>query len=254
MMITCNKCGKYSYGNKICYDCYQDEIKKYFVIIDEENNQCIRCKKNIKEILYCKHCYSHGFPLSPEEAYKKFVISSELPQEPKKYYKKTDEKKRKIFDSRNTLNKYSQRENKEKKIYVNSIKTKAGYFVKSKSEFMISNFLSENNIVFEYEKPFIYSKCKKPLKPDFYIPGPVEFQGRVLKDIYIEHFGGANSNNPSDQIKYNREMNYKLPIYRSKHITLICTYEEDVFDISTSLSQKLRYHKTNTINYEKRNI
>jgi hypothetical protein len=115
-----------------------------------------------------------------------------------------------------------------------------GHVVKSKSEVMIDNYLFENGIPHAYEKAFpIDDNPDHDLHPDFYLPN---FRNSS-DDVYIEHWGYDENN-----IQYTKTKKYKLPIYRQKGITLICTNEKDITDFKTNIKRKLDNYKKGTIN------
>ena len=122
-------------------------------------------------------------------------------------------------------------------------KTSKGFYVKSQYERSISDFLTENGIFHIYEKRFYIGEGKY-IFPDFYIKGPVLFNGRVLREVYIEHWGVENSGS------YDRKKDeVKIPAYRQAGITLINTYPDDMEDYRNSLTYKLTHYKENEINY-----
>lgn len=143
---------------------------------------------------------------------------------------------------------YQQKTNYHRNI---KIVSKNGTVTKSKSECLICDFFTDHHIKFEYEKPFYYSEYSKPLKPDFYIKGPAFFKGRIIQNVYIEHFGGIEFSDPIERKRYLDTVKFKIPKYKQAGITLICTYEEDIQNYTKSLSEKLRNYKKNEINYLK---
>lgn len=113
---------------------------------------------------------------------------------------------------------------------------KDGHIVKSKSERDIDNYLFEHKIAHAYEKALPING--EVFKPDFYLKD---------LDVYIEHWGYDDSNK-----EYQRRKEYKIPKYREKGITLICTYEDpDMQDVETSLQIKLESYKKGEINFLK---
>lgn len=225
---------------------------------------CLECGKLSNGKPFCYYCYNKYYKLTPEE---KLAIQQNLPYTNKIFINNTTEEIEKnncIYCGKisytkkfceDCYNKYfnlkSQTDKAKNENETITYKLKNNITVKSKSELLIGKYLIEHHINFEYEKPFEYSYNKKPLKPDFYIKGPKFFKGRILKDIYIEHIGGAKSNNPQEQEKYRSIINYKMPIYKENKITLICTYEEDLKNIEESLTKKLKYCNIGMINYFK---
>ncbi len=111
---------------------------------------------------------------------------------------------------------------------------KDGHIVKSKSERDIDNYLFEHKIAHAYEKALPING--EIFKPDFYLKD---------LDVYIEHWGYDESNK-----EYTARKEYKIPKYKEKGITLICTYEAtDMQDVETSLQVKLEGYKKGEINY-----
>ena len=111
---------------------------------------------------------------------------------------------------------------------------KDGHIVKSKSERDIDNYLFEHKIAHAYEKALPING--EIFKPDFYLKD---------LDVYIEHWGYDESNK-----EYTARKDYKIPKYKEKGITLICTYEaEDMQDVETSLQVKLESYKKGEINF-----
>lgn len=111
---------------------------------------------------------------------------------------------------------------------------KDGHIVKSKSERDIDNYLFEHKIAHAYEKALPING--EIFKPDFYLKD---------LDVYIEHWGYDETNK-----EYTARKEYKLPKYREKGITLICTYENtDMQDVETSLQIKLESYEKGKINF-----
>ena len=82
-MSECINCGKYAYGNKYCYTCYQNTINKIFIensINKSNTNKCLKCNKTINEIGYCLDCYKNKIVQDPtslaEEYYKTSLYDS----------------------------------------------------------------------------------------------------------------------------------------------------------------------------------
>ena len=129
---------------------------------------------------------------------------------------------------------------------------KSGIKVRSISEREISNFFTENNIPHEYEKELKYKFTNyyfgetfiKSLHPDFYIPGPINFKGRILKDIYIEFWGFDDKN-----IEYTNTKKFKIKNYKDMGITLINLNTQDIINIEHSLTYKLLNYHNNEINF-----
>lgn len=118
-------------------------------------------------------------------------------------------------------------------------KCKNGILVRSKSEMIISNFLTDKGITHYYEKELSFTifdeydnKRNIHLRPDFYIP-ELKINNKIIKNIYIEHWGIENNE------EYKWRKIYKIMIYKQAKYTLICTTEDDIYDIYSSLSKKL---------------
>ena len=111
-----------------------------------------------------------------------------------------------------------------------------GHIVKSSEEQQIDNYFYNHNIQHIYEKA-LPIKDQKQLHPDWFLPE---------KNIYIEHFGIIGSKN------YENIVNYKMPIYKELGITLICTYSEDIKNLSEILENKLTNYEEGKINFYKK--
>ncbi len=119
--------------------------------------------------------------------------------------------------------------------YENNIKCDDGHLVKSQQEALIDNYLYSHNIRHAYEKEIhIDNNPEHSLHPDFYLPD---------LDIYIEHFGIAGNQ------KYEEMKQYKIPLYKKSGITLICTTNKDINNLSANLERKLKFFKKGKINY-----
>jgi hypothetical protein len=120
-----------------------------------------------------------------------------------------------------------------------------GHVVKSKSERDIDNYLYEHGIQHAYEHEFRYGpSINEVLHPDFYLPN---YLG-MGKHVYIEHWG-YNENN----FQYTESMKFKMQIYKSRRVTLICTYEKtDAYNIAAVLDRKLmkEWIRENEINFD----
>lgn len=99
---NCRICKSYSWGNELCYKCYQEEMNKYIEIINKNNNKCIKCDKVIEGILYCSNCYKKHTPLTAKEALEKYknVYTEKRKAESKK------EERKSIFKISETAQKF----------------------------------------------------------------------------------------------------------------------------------------------------
>ena len=117
------------------------------------------------------------------------------------------------------------------------LRTLNGVVVKSFEELRIANYLSENSIAYQYEKPYKFPTATKQYgqyRPDFYLPD---------YDIYIEHFAlDQNGRPPPDWKEYDEGVAWKRSIHRkygSTHIeTYSWQYQQD--SLIRSLHEKLK--------------
>jgi len=103
-------------------------------------------------------------------------------------------------------------------------KTKTGHIVRNKAEKMISNFLFENNLVFQYNIAITWAD-KDDFKATFFIP---------KLDLYIEHFKFNNIKN------YQKLMKWKIRQYDKNRKKLVYTTSEDEGNIEETLKIKLK--------------
>ena len=233
MNTQCKYCKKESFGRPFCVECG----KKYFgfdeplTIVSSKKHQSAKTKN--KTI--------------PKEK----TIIKIINKETTKYIEKQndscfDNTKLKQYNLPTHNNKFFEAKYQESRIY----KCKNGNMVRSKSERTISDFLTEHKIEHAYEKELKIDNLPwHNLHPDFYIPGIVTHTGRIVKNIYIEHFGGPNNNDPEEQKRYYESVNYKLHIYENLKLTVVCTTEEDMINPNESLKKKLLTIKEHQINY-----
>ena len=103
-------------------------------------------------------------------------------------------------------------------------KTKTGHLVKSRAEMMISNFLFDNNLLFQYNTVAAWAD-KDDFRASFYIP---------KLDLYIDHY-------PYDYVKqYQKSMRTKIKEYeknKKKHIYITSQDEKNIED---SLKLKMK--------------
>lgn len=121
-------------------------------------------------------------------------------------------------------------------VYFANNRCEDGHIVKSSEEQQIDNYLYTHKYQHIYEKSLAIKGQPKPLHPDWYLPE---------QDIYIEHLGVVGSK------KYESIVNYKMPIYKSLGITLICTYPEDIKNLSEILENKITNCEKGKINFYK---
>jgi len=115
---------------------------------------------------------------------------------------------------------------KHSKVYDSDLKfkTKSGHIVKNKSDLMISNFLFDNNLIFQYNMAVSWAD-RDDFKPTFFIP---------KLDLYLEHF-------KYDYIKdYQKLMKANIKQYEKNRKKLIYTISEDERNIEEALKIKLK--------------
>jgi len=205
----CNKCGKEIY--EYLHITYQNNEEKIFCTecADLEDIMDFRAINNLKhKCLICNNEIEIN-SLFCKDCYNKY-------------------NKKSIFLKVNNLSEISYFDEADK--YENSITytCKDGHKVRSKAEREIDNYLYEHNIRHAYEKPYpIDDNPDNDLHPDFYLPD---------LDVYIEHWGLKNKS-------YEEEKKYKMQIYKKNKTTIIETTEEDMKDIETNLTRKLKFYK-----------
>jgi DNA helicase-4 len=102
------------------------------------------------------------------------------------------------------------------------IKTIQGEKVKSQAELEIANFLFLNNVIYDYEKKYIYDLKNEEnhiYKPDFHLPD---------HNIWIEHFEIEENNESSlgeEEKKYREEIEWKRKTHLENYTELVETYE-----------------------------
>ncbi len=99
-------------------------------------------------------------------------------------------------------------------------KTKSGIMVRSKSEVIVANLLTDNGIEYEYEKPLKLIGRETPIKPDF----TFKHKG---KTYYWEHLGMMVLR------EYRDKWEKKLKLYRSNEIEPIVSEDGDNGDIDS---------------------
>jgi len=127
--------------------------------------------------------------------------------------------------------------------YEGHLETKDGHIVKSHVERDIDNYLFSKNIPHAYESTFdVDGNPEHEFQPDFYLPNYLGAD----EDVYIEYFGMKGTKDGD------RKINYKMPIYKGKKVTLICLYPHDDSKIETVLKRKLNKDniKLHEVNWE----
>ena len=109
-----------------------------------------------------------------------------------------------------------------------------GHKVRSRAEVLIDDWLYYHGYAHAYEKALAVDADKDhDLHPDFYL---------TKEDIYIEHWGYENKKD------YQSQKNYKIEKYKDLGVTVICTTEKDLSDISGTLERKLKFYKKGIVN------
>lgn len=127
----------------------------------------------------------------------------------------------------------------------NPPKTINGISVKSYGEMDIANFLWQNQVVFEYERPYHFSTATEEFRqyqPDFYLP---EY------DVYIEYFGINRQGRVSDAFLgkngktasqlYSEGMRWKRRIHKEHNTKLVECFAYEKFEdtLLDELSKRL---------------
>lgn len=193
--MVCKKCGKPSGFYPLCINCNklnEDKLKE-----DGVGTKCESCgiwKKNSKPL--CHECWkSKGIKKgakSPSINYKPQIINKSPPNWREKYPRE--------------------------------VLTKHGFQVRSGIERTIAEFLTDNHIIFEYERLLILEN--QQLHPDFYLQD---------YNIYLEHWG---SDEPG-YIEYRRK---KEELYKKNNVKYISTDKSDVNNIYDKLKIELNRH------------
>ena len=124
--------------------------------------------------------------------------------------------------------------------YVRSVERRNlnGDLVRSYEEVLVSNFLTEHGVKFQYERPYeerTADRKHQQYRPDFYLP---EY------DIYIEHFALDRQGKPPEMWgDYSESIEWKRQLHRDSDTTLIESHSWEVSDIQfDALRQKLEAH------------
>lgn len=151
-------------------------------------------------------------------------------------YNKSKSKSMDDFKSADDYNQY---------IEENPPKTINGISVKSYGEMDIANFLWQNQVVFEYERPYRFltaTEDYRQYQPDFYLP---EY------DVYIEYFGINRKGKVSDAFSgkngkiasqaYSEGMRWKRRIHKEHNTKLVECFAYEKFEdtLLDELSQRL---------------
>jgi hypothetical protein len=106
-----------------------------------------------------------------------------------------------------------------------------GEVVKSGGERMIADYLYENNIRYEYEKPMTDSRGRRISRPDFYLPD---------HNVYVEYWGMVNSDQTHRRQAYIKSMEWKKQRYRENGIKFVSIYPQDLGNLDGALKARLQ--------------
>lgn len=195
---------------------------------------CINCSKESKGKEYCLDCYKKY--KSAIDTKNEVIILNDDNSQFKKFH----------LPSKNPENVKASHQGARK------YTCKNGNKVRSKAELIISNYLSEHRIKHSYEKALKIDALETQyIFPDFFIPVLITDKGNIIENVYIEHVGGPRSHNEEAQKDYYNSMGFKCLYYQNMNLTVICTYEEDTYNIEKCLKDKLNKLKVNEINHFK---
>jgi hypothetical protein len=110
--------------------------------------------------------------------------------------------------------------------------TVRGEEVKSHGEQKIADFLADNGIRYEYERPIevgIWIFTDKLSRPDFYLPD---------YDVYIEYWGMVDVADERKRREYVRAMRWKMAKYHEYRIKFISIYPRNLRNLDWILRKK----------------
>ena len=110
-----------------------------------------------------------------------------------------------------------------------AVKCKNGIFVSSSSEKIIADWLTDQQIEFEYDEVIPFDEADKDYRYDFYLP---------QYDIYIEFWGLRNQS-------YRKNRTKKINLYAENNLKLISLEQKDTDNIDC-LSYKIKHAKVPT--------
>lgn len=104
--------------------------------------------------------------------------------------------------------------------------------VKSFGEKKIADYLYENDIKYEYEKPAMSSDGRRRIsRPDFFLP---DF------NVYVEYWGMVNTDDDHTRQEYIKSMEWKITKYQENNKKLISIYPEDLGKLDSVIKTKLK--------------
>jgi hypothetical protein len=110
--------------------------------------------------------------------------------------------------------------------------TQNGEVVKSGGERIIADYLYENGIQYEYEKPATDASGRRISKPDFFLPE---------HNVYVEYWGMVNSNEKLERQEYVKSMEWKIKRYHDNGMKFISIYPQDLGNLDAMLRAKLHH-------------
>ncbi len=211
--------------------------------------RCKKCGKRLtRDEEYCSKCKRiHAQPQKSEKSInlKKCLICDENKTNDELYCPSC---LKKYILPRKSKNSEYQYEDLDKK-YDDGKKHECinGAMVRSKAELIVSSVLEVNGIKHIYEYPLFVKDMpekNKFIKPDFFLPEIKTKDGKVIKNVFLEHFGWnihdhSSKKDLKEDKKYESKTNKKLPTYKKMGLTVICTSYEDINDPNESVNDKI---------------
>lgn len=216
--LTCIICGKPSYGQHFCMDCWK-EIKVFYKDITHLNNiyQAKEYYYNLKNSIFwinkieyaqeaCKKLYAIAEIINEFKDIKQEKIAIKdityLLAKKKDYLetKNKQEEKDKLIIENDDLQSVNEEIADYRRMYPATIRCKDGHYVRSNNEKTIDDRLYEKRVFHEYETRY-KAIDGQAYYPDFYLPDA---------DVFIEYFGVSEN-----QEKNNKKR--KLFMQDNKH-------------------------------------
>ena len=194
-LVQCPDCGKWNKTNEACL-CKQPKAKpKAEAVAEASDLTCIICGEPSNGKHFCVKCY---------KKYKEKVVLLKIHKCEFPTGDPLDESYEGVFECED------------------------GHIVKSISEQIIDDWLSEQGIFHGYETPLDIGE-EKPLKPDFCLKN---YLGKG-EDVYIEYFGLQG------QPKYDEHTAFKMEHYKRLKTTVVCLYPKDSKNLKFALQTKI---------------
>jgi hypothetical protein len=193
---------------------------------------CINCFKDSKGKEYCLDCYKKY--KSAIDTKNEVIILNDDNSQFKKFH----------LPARNPKNVKASRQSKRE------IECLNGNKVRSKSEKIISDFLTLRRIKHSYEKALEIDTLEKQyIFPDFFIPVLITDNGKIIENVYIEHFGGPKSHKQEDIVSYYNKVSFKMQHYQNMNLTVLCTNEKDTKNLNKILKDMINKIQENEVNH-----